>query len=569
MKNLKKRLLPLCLLFFYLPGFSQEDSVLKAMRDEMNRTILKLKLHDLSAPYFTAYYVAESSDYYIAASFGDIKQADVSTGRNANVDVRIGGKNFDNSHFISSFHAYKPISGSLPISDDYDAVRKSLWLLSDEAYKSALEKYSQKDSYKKKKDIKEIYGDLNDEGPADYAEIEKEFEFFDFGFYKQQLKEISAVFKKYPNIQDSNVSMNYSVITRRFVNSQGTTYKVFSSEAEINASISMQNEDGYKIDENKKIFRRSLKSLNFEKIKKEIEEFAKEFNGVYNSRKLEYYVGPAIFEDQASAEFFNQLFVKNISFNPKPWAEEDNVLKYYYEIPKLVDRINMRVFAPFISVYDDPLQETFNGTELTGRYAIDSEGVKPRRLELVKKGKLEAVYASRTPDKKIKNSNGHGRMTSNSFASASAGNVFINSDKKAGYKELKDKLMEIGREMELDYVVIIRKINVYREGEEYLGNPSLAYKLDLKTLKEEPLNLVEFEGIGLRSLRDIVLTSDNHMVYNFRQDDPYVYTYGNYPTAIISPYAVLISEIELKKSDKKPEKKPYLANPYFAGKTAQ
>jgi len=109
--------------------------------------------------------------------------------------------------------------------------------------------------------------------------------------------------------------------------------------------------------------------------------------------------------------------------------------------------------------------------------------------------------------------------------------------------------------------LIIKRIEKNSENEKLIGEPILAYKLDIKTKKEIPVDISEFDGIGFRALRDIIATDDKYLVYNFNQKDPL--SLGYYPTSIICPKTILTQEIELKKTEKKTEKKPYLKNPYF------
>jgi len=554
----------ICIIFLLAPVFSYgSDEILRAMKDEVDRTVSKIKLENFDKPYFVSCHISDSSQTYISASFGAIKENNSSFNRLGKIDIRVGNSNFDNSAYISDFRDYKPIVGNLPESDNYELLRKSLWLMSDEAYKSALEKYSQKEAYKKKKDIKESYGDLSKDGPNEYYDENMSCGGIDSSHYVKWTKKLSSIFRKYPKINDSNVSVKFARNIDRFVDSQGSSYRIHSCEASVIVYVSMQNESGYKLEDSKQFIYASWKDLKEDKIEKAIDEYAALINSAYKAEEIDYYVGPAIFENEAAAEFINQLFVRNISFSPEPWAERDEWLKYYYEIPKLKDRIGKRVLPGFVSVYDDPLVKKYGDVSLLGYYPIDSEGIKPYKLELVKKGKLEALYSSRRPDKNSSNSNGHGRADTNFFPFASAGNVFFVSDKKLPYKDLLDQLFSLGREQELDYVLIIKKISTLKEYEKMIGDPVIAYKLNLKNGEKSPINLSQFDGIGLRGLRDIEAVSDIDMVYNFYQGSPYNYAYSRVPTSIVSPSAILIREIEIKKTEAKPEKKPYLNHPFF------
>jgi TldD protein len=543
----------------------KNDLVLKAMKNEMLRTMNKLQLDDLKKPYFVLYYVADSSSHYISASFGDIKDKSFRVKRYGKVDIRIGSRKFDNSQYIgNNFSDYNPFSGNISIENDYDSIRKSLWILSDRAYKDSLQKFSQKDSYRKKRNIKEIYGDMTKEKSQIYIEKPKKIEAFDFENYCVKIKELSSLFRAYPDLISSNISFRWTNGIKRFINSEGSLYKKYYKGVIITTNLKIQNEDGYKVFASKDFMYENPSDIDFSKLREDIKKMAEDYSNSAHSESINFYVGPVIFEGEAASEFFNQLFVANISFAPMPWAEQDKYLKYYYEIPKLTDKIGMRIFPPFISAYDNPLEENYKGSALFGSYKMDGEGIVPKKLELVKRGKLRNIYLSRTPYKEFKKSNGHGRMSSDSFSTAGAGNVFINSEKAVSYIKLKNKLIQMGKDLELDYVVLIKTINKGKNNGKYLGNPVLAYKLNLKTKAESPLSIVEFEGLTMRALRDIVMTSDKNNVYNYYQSNPFAYSSGRYSTSIISPNAVLVGEIELKKTDNKPDKLPYLKHPFFS-----
>ncbi len=558
-----KKTLFLSFIFLSVYASAQSDPVLSAASDELQRTVTRLKLDKYPAPYFASYYIADSSENFVSASFGELKESNSYFNRNARVEIRIGSSEFDSSNYISNFRDYKPLYRSLAVQDDYDLIRKGLWLMSDDAYKIAVERYSQKQSYRKKKDIKDVYGDLDSQPPFKHIEEPVSCGGFDKQYWEDRIKKISGEFRKYPNIFDSDVDMRFNAITRRFVDSQSISYRTYYCQAMLSVSVYTQNESGYKVKDSQNFLYASWQEAKSDDIESKVNEYAKAINDSYKAEKLDYYVGPAVFTGQAAAEFINQLFVRNISFNPKPWAEKDEWLKYYYHIPKLKERIGKRVLPGFVDVFDDPSVKEYEGKRLSGHYVVDSQGIAAPRLDLVRKGKLEAIYASRTPDEQTKKSNGHGRTGYDFFPYASAGNLFFVSEKNLSEKELKEKLMAMGKEQELDYVLVIKKVSIYKDSEKEIGDPILVYKLDLKTGVEKPVDISEFEGIGLRALRDIEASSLENQVYNFYQRGPYSYYPSPVPSSIICPQSLLIREIELKKTQEKPEKKPYLKHPYF------
>ncbi|MBU2573336.1 MAG: hypothetical protein KKH28_04590 [Elusimicrobia bacterium] len=544
-----------------------DDQPLAAMGDELARSMAKLKMDDLARPYYVGYYMLESSNVYVSASFGAVISTSAGVSRSLAADVRIGSRSFDNTGYAGDdYQSYRPFYASAPEEEDYDALRFSLWSLTDQAYKGALETYSRKKAYLKKKNLKEIYDDLSAEKPEVLIEEGPGAADFDPGKWKEYVKKLSAVFKKYPRIQNSDVSADYAARTYRFVNSEGSRYRFRRDKLTLSISAAVQTGEGLKFNDGREFHWPTLAAAPaFEALAAETEKFAGEMSWLVDSSTAGIYLGPVLFEDQAAAEFFNQLLVENVSFVKAPLADNDEYRKYYVDSGAFLNKLNMRVTAPFLNVYDDPLQAEFRGTELMGSYRIDTEGVRPGKLELVRNGKLVNFYMSRSPVKRFKTSNGHGRGHITEFPSARPGNVFIMSERTASRAELKKKMLETAKELELDYAVIIRRMAPAdtKRMEELLAKPALVYKVSVKDGSEELVNGVEFTGVGFRALRDIILTSDEHYVYNFYQPGPLYYSRGYVPAAIIAPSSILVQEMELQKTEQKPDRQPYLPHPYF------
>ncbi|HOI42977.1 MAG TPA: metallopeptidase TldD-related protein [Elusimicrobiales bacterium] len=545
---------------------SASDRVLDAMKDELGRTMSRLSMPGMKGPYFVSYLVSDSTDYNVAASFGELLESRTSVSRNAAVELRVGDRSFDSSGYAGSdFRSFRPVNGGAVIEDDYDAVRTALWSLSDHAYKTALEKYAQKKAYSEKKGIKDLYGDLSEEKKVSLLEKVHPAPEFPFGTWESRVKELSSVFRKYPGVQSSEVRLECTRRVNRFVNSEGSRYRVNADKAHFYVYAEVQTPEGLKVSDRKELHWPSCSDIPSQaELLAEAGGFARLMDGLSRSPAGEVYLGPVLFEGDASAEFIGQLLVRGISFPRRAWAENDDYLKYYIDKGGLVERAGMRVLPGFISVHDDPAGTAAAGVPLAGHYRVDSEGVVPSRLELVRNGRLLNVYMSRGPVKDFRSSNGHARSAIVEFPSGRPGNVFVSSRKTAPAAELKKKLLELAAEQELDYAVMVRKL--FPEGvldmETLLAPPVFAWKV-YRDGREELMSGVEFTGVTYRALRDMVLTSDEPYVYNYYQLGPYAMGRGMVAASIIAPSAVLVQEMELKRTDRKPDRAPYLEHPYF------
>src|ERR1017187_2803943 len=80
---------------------AQDDIMMKAMRDEMARSMKQLTIENLEKPYFIAYRVVDSESAGAGASFGALNNTGSNRSRMLHVEVRVGDYKLDNSHFFS------------------------------------------------------------------------------------------------------------------------------------------------------------------------------------------------------------------------------------------------------------------------------------------------------------------------------------------------------------------------------------------------------------------------------------------------------------------------------------
>lgn len=535
------------------------DVYLKAMKDEIERNTKNLVMEGFSAPYFLVYTNYDNDYCEVSLSFGDVEYKTEDRMNVVKSEVRVGNRKFDSSNYAGDLNKYTPYYTYLPQEPDYDAIRQSLWYLTDEAYKNAIDLYSKKEGYRKNKDIKEIYDEISDSPKVEYIKKDGRFK-ENCSKYEKILKEISALSKKYDKIKSSSVRFYHSYETKRYADSENsffiTSYPIYS----VSITAEIMDKNGFVKKTDKKFIFDSDRYIN-ESLVKKADSFLKEVSDTYNSEVLDYYLGPAVFEEDAAGEFFNNLFVRNISFYPPVETDKEEYLKYYYDVPKLVDRIGKRVISGFIDIYDDPTVKEYEGEYLAGNYYIDDEAVIAKKLNLVENGVLKNIYTSKRPNKYSSQSNGHARGGYYMYNYPTSGNVFINSKKTLKYEDLILEAKKMAKEQNMANILVVRKLSSSYT-DDVLGEPSVAYLLDINTGEKKYISDSKFEGMGLRSLRDIVYTEDKKYVYNFEQKGPF-YNSQSVNSSIIAPKSILINEIELIKSDKKPDKKPYVPHPYF------
>ena len=91
------------------PAPAADDVVMKAMRDELNRSMKQLQLEQLEKPYFISYHVQDRTSLNTSATFGALLSGGLSRARFLTVQVRVGDYQRDNSNFMT----YPPAANGL------------------------------------------------------------------------------------------------------------------------------------------------------------------------------------------------------------------------------------------------------------------------------------------------------------------------------------------------------------------------------------------------------------------------------------------------------------------------
>src|SRR3954471_24502248 len=109
---------------------AEKDPVLKAMLDELDRSMTRLQLPGFEKPYFIEYRIEDVQDFETRAMFGASQGSHSGHARIARISVRVGDYKTDNSGPRGDGAVQLAA-----IDDDPIALRSALWAGTDQAYK--------------------------------------------------------------------------------------------------------------------------------------------------------------------------------------------------------------------------------------------------------------------------------------------------------------------------------------------------------------------------------------------------------------------------------------------------
>ncbi len=210
---------------------SSSGNVLKAMDEELKRSLGKLKNAGKVPVYYLAYRLYEGNWDSISASNGAISHEHSGANwRMLSVDLRVGNCHFDNTHFLRGKNQASPtfwaksskIDSILPDEGAGLPLEQCLWLTTDEAFKSAQQRYAEltvNNEVMSAEDDKS--DDFSFQPVHHYLPVLKD-QPLDRTEWTGRVRRLSQLFLKHPIMQSSNVSLTTEPTTRYMVNSEGS-----------------------------------------------------------------------------------------------------------------------------------------------------------------------------------------------------------------------------------------------------------------------------------------------------------------------------------------------------------
>lgn len=502
---------------------AEEDAVLRAMTDEIGRSMTDLHIDKHGPPYFISHTVTETDEASLVSTLGSPTVETRARDRIAIPLVRVGSYELDNNYPLSSRHEYPyPVS----LDDDYVSLRKWLWLDTDHAYKSAIRTFEWKKAYLNSNNIVDRLPDRTHEEPVVSIGDTRRL-VFDDAKWKSVVQELSAEFKNYPTLQKSKVWLIARVVNRWYASSEGTRIRDSRTLFAVKFWAVAQADDGMQVDDvDIAASTEESKLPDLEQLRQKARALAQRVSMLQRAPRAGDYCGPVLFEGQAAAEFFAQLMAPNFGFAEDYIGSEDwrNPLK---------SAIGRKILSKELTLIDDPQGKSGDGALLIGTYKHDDEGMPGEKLTLVNKGILKDFCRSRLPTRQSQHSNGHSLGGHGVFSA-----LALSTSKTSTKEELMNQLSELAKDAGLEYVLVISRMadsyelteypSAYNRNErpyatpDYSNQPSaptVAYKLDLKDGTRHLVRGLEFPSISLRAFRDIQAVGDDSATYTVEPDD--------------------------------------------------
>ncbi len=531
---------------------TSDDLLLATMEKELHRGQAELAKQD-PAPYFTSYNVTDGESLVILSAQGGILSSTHARHRAADVSMRIGAPALDNTHDQERHSGIT--SGQLPQRDDPDAIARVLWRLTYEQYRKARQAYT---NVKTKTAVRakdeDDSPDFSEEKPSTYIEKTPSPAFPEQKDWEDLARRYSADFRQYPQVEESMVFLFAERSHNYLVSTEGT--KIVTADAIFRVMIQAETlaDDGMQLMRVETFqFSDPAKVPSEPEVAASVKKMASDLSALRAAPLAEPFSGPALLSGRAAAVFFHEVLGHRVEGQRQRGRDEGQTF---------TKKVNEKILPEFLSVTDDPTLHTLAGTELSGFYRFDDEGIPAERVEVVKDGILKNFLMGRLPVKNFSNSNGHGRAQSGLMPVGRQGNLIVTSSKTMPDAQLRTRFIEEIKKQGKPYGLYFEDIQggftlTTRDlPQSFQVLPVMVWRVYADGRPDELVRGVDIVGTPLTVLSEIAATGDTTSVFNGICGAES----GSIPVSAAAP-AMLFSEMEVQKRKYGDTRPPILPPP--------
>jgi TldD protein len=504
-------------------------------------------------PYFLSYTVRDTSFVSIRALYGALAESSAGRNRVADVQVRVGDPKLDNTHGTHRGSAVN--SQQLPLGDDREALSRSLWNATNTGYGAALDNYLrvQTEAVVRAKE-EDTSPDFSSQESQSHIGAVAPQVVIDRTAWEQRVRELSRIFRDYPDVYQNMVFLTVQNETDYFASSEGSRIVTPHLQARIVVVAVTRADDGMDLFREQTFEAPTADGLPTQAVlESAMRELGKSLEALRKAPVTEPFDGPAILSGRAAAVFFHEVLGHRLEGQRQRGDEEGQTFTKDVGKPILPD---------FLSVADDPTVSEFGSTWLSGSYQYDDEGQKAERVDLIQDGVLKTFLMSRLPIASFGASNGHGRAEEGHVPTGRQGNLIVTSTKSVADSELRKELIAEAQKQGKPYGLYFEDISsgfavTQRSSPQaFQVIPLVVWRVYIDGRPDELVRGVSIVGTPLAAMKSIIATGDKSEVFNGECGAES----GTIPVSAVAP-AMLLSGIETQRQPQGIARPPILSIP--------
>ena len=508
---------------------------------------------DRQPPYYMSYAAHDHYEVDIASEQGALLGSESEHTRQADIVVRIGDRSLDNTHGQHRASAVHTVA--LPLTDDRSAIERSLWWATNTEYRNALETYLRvKTEEQVRAKEEDTSPDFSQEKPVTASGTPAPPPHLDTAQWIERTRALSAVFRRYPHVYANFVVMSVNSETTYFVTSEGTKVVSPYRQARVVAVAVTRADDGMDLFRMATFEAETPEGLPAQQtMLASMDDLGASLERLRTAPITEPFSGPAILSGRAAAVFFHEVLGHRLEGQRQRGDEEGQTF---------TKDVGQAILPGFMSVVDDPTEQTFHGTWLSGSYTWDDEGEPARRVDLIDDGVLKTFLMSRLPIASFSSSNGHGRAQDGLLPTGRQGNLIVSSTKAVSDKELRQMLIDEAKKQGKPYGLYFEDISSgfavtqRASPQAFSVVPLVVYRVYTDGRPDELVRGVSIVGTPQTALKSILATGNVSEVFNGECGAES----GTIPVSAVAP-AILMSQLETQREQQGTARPPILPPP--------
>jgi predicted Zn-dependent protease len=372
--------------------------------------------------------------------------------------------------------------------------------------------------------------------------------------WEQRVRELSKVFRAYPDVYQNMVLLTVQNETDYYASSEGSQIVTPHLQARLVAIAVTRADDGMDLFREQTFEAETIDGLPKQAdLEAAMRTLGSSLEALRKAPVTEPFDGPAILSGRAAAVFFHEVLGHRLEGQRQRGDEEGQTF---------TKDVGKEVLPSFLSVADDPTETEFGNTWLSGGYQYDDEGQKAERVDLIQDGVLKTFLMSRLPIASFNASNGHGRAETGHVPNGRQGNLIVTSTKTVSEAELRKQLIDEAKKQGKQYGLYFEDISsgfavTQRSSPQaFQVIPLVVWRVYVDGRPDELVRGVSIVGTPLAAMKSIVATSDKREVFNGECGAES----GTIPVSAVAP-AVLLSSIETQRQPQGTARPPILPIP--------
>jgi predicted Zn-dependent protease len=440
----------ICCLLFFAGGVplraqtvAEKDELLQLLRQEVKQQFASLQQTD-NPPYFLAYRINETTDFYISANFGHIYENNTSKNVFLTIEIRVGNPLTDNYH--SSLQKSREIKQiPLPIEENLALIRKIIQKETQVAYTDAVLKYVDNQSNIRLFSQKQLqdFSFLAQKTVAYYEPRILENHWHE-EVWLRALRYCTADAAMLPDMTKASANLHFTMSRQYMVNSENSY--VVENQTSTNLSLYLEGITSENIPEHigSQFYTKYPEQLpDADALLSEMLQMETKLNAKLDASKAQSVLCPVWLSPQAAAVLAHHLFGHELEENES--SVFDGLLA-------------QTVLPSDFSVVVDPTLPQRAGQYWNGSYVFDDEGVESERVTLIENGDLKNRLAARTQQPEAFHPNGHARGKGK-LPAARQSNLLLSTSKPLNDNQLLDLFQREIKNQQLEFGILVQEVD--------------------------------------------------------------------------------------------------------------